>query len=147
MSVIRWTPRRVSNPFEEMERAFDTVFPSFFSPTRREGWFPAVEVRETAKAVEVAAELPGLTEKDLTVDVKENVLTLKGEKKHAREEKDKQENIYYAERQYGSFERSISLPAYVQADKAKASFKNGVVTVTLPKREDETGRRIDVTVE
>ena len=147
MALIRWNPRRMSDPISDVERVFDTVFPSFFASTRRGSWLPAVEVRETADDVEVSAELPGITEADVQVDVRENVLTIKGEKTRAHEVKDDKANVYYAERNYGAFERSLSLPTYVQADKAKATFKNGVLTVRLPKREDERGRRIEVSAE
>ena len=104
-------------------------------------------MRETDDEVEVSAELPGLTDKDIQVDVQDNILSLKGEKRHAHEEKDENASVYCAERRYGAFERSITLPAQVQTDKTKAAFKNGVLTVILPKQEDERARRIDVTGE
>ena len=147
MALVRWTPRRLRDPIADAERVFDTVWPAFFAPTHRDVAYPALEVRETADEVEVSAELPGLTDKDIQVDVEDNVLSLKGEKKHAHEEKDENTSVYYAERRYGAFERSITLPARVQADKARAAFKNGVLTVALPKQEDERARRIDVAVE
>ncbi|MDE5442617.1 Hsp20 family protein [Bradyrhizobium sp. CSA207] len=117
----------------EMNRLFDDVFRGFagsnLSPLMegRFGW-PKVELSETDKMLTVTAELPGLTEKDVEVEVANGVLTLRGEKKAER----KGEGRYFTERYYGAFERQIPLED-VEEDKAEASFKNGVLTVSLPK--------------
>jgi len=132
---------------EEMDRVFDTVFPSFFSPLRRETWYPTVDVVETADAVDVTAELPGLEDKDVELSVRENVLTISGEKRAEHEQKDEKRNIFYAERSFGRFERSLTLPAYVDAEKATATFKNGVLTIHLPKVEQHKSRTIRITGE
>jgi HSP20 family protein len=92
---------------------------------------PAVDVTESDKAYEIAAELPGMDEKDIEVNVANDGLTIKGEKKFEREEK--QKDYYVSERRYGSFERHFGLPKDVEADKIEASFRNGVLKVTLPK--------------
>ena len=92
---------------------------------------PAVDVTEDDKTYKVAAELPGLDEKDIEVSVTGDVLTLKGEKRQEKEEKDK--NWYVSERAYGSFQRAFSLPQGVDRDKIAAEFAKGVLTVTLPK--------------
>lgn len=103
---------------------------------------PKVEVKESDKAYTVTAELPGLDEKDVEITVEEGVLTLRGEKKSEVEDKDRG----YTERSYGRFERRVGLPKGVDRDKADANFKNGVLTVTLPKTEaaNENIRRIPV---
>ncbi|GIX08244.1 MAG: heat-shock protein Hsp20 [Candidatus Poribacteria bacterium] len=145
MAVVRWTPRRMLSPFEEIDRLFDAMWPTFDRLTRGGAWYPAVDVRETADAVEVTAELPGLDPKDVEIHVKDNVLTISGEKK--LEEERNEGNVYYAERQFGKFERALTLPAYVQADQARASFKNGVLTIHLPKVEQERTRRIEIKTE
>ena len=117
----------------EMNRLFDDVFRGFaasnLSPMMegRFGW-PKVELSETDKVLTVTAELPGLTEKDVDVEVANGVLTLRGEKKAERNG----EGRYFTERYYGAFERQIPLQD-VEEDKAEASFKNGVLTVSLPK--------------
>jgi HSP20 family protein len=114
----------------EMNRLFDDAFRSFDVPSlgRSLGW-PNVEISETDKELRVAAELPGLEEKDVEVLLADDVLTLRGEKKAEVEDKERQ----FSERFYGRFERRIPLGTEVEEDKVAASFKNGVLTVTLPK--------------
>jgi HSP20 family protein len=123
----------------EMNRLFDDVFNGFGSVPalagRNFGW-PNVEVVE-AGALRVSAELPGLDEKDVDVLVEDGVLTLKGEKRAETTDKERG----YSERSYGRFERSIALPFAVQEDKAEATFRNGVLTVTLPRAADAPERR------
>ena len=93
---------------------------------------PAVDVAETDKAYEVTAELPGMNESNIEVKLADDVLTIKGEKKEEKEEKNK-DYYYVSERRYGSFQRSFTVPAGVDSSKIEATFKNGVLTVTLPK--------------
>jgi HSP20 family protein len=118
----------------EMDRVFDDAFGSFglgrFGAGAGFNW-PNVEVVERDKEVHVAAELPGLDEDDVEVRVEDNVLVLRGEK---RTEIDDSER-HYTERSYGRFERQIALPAEIDDERAKATFKNGVLSVTLPKTE------------
>jgi HSP20 family protein len=92
---------------------------------------PAVDIVEKEKAFEVTAELPGLDVKNIDLQLSDNVLTIKGEKQEEKEEKTK--DRYVSERRYGSFRRSLQVPSGVDADKIEASFKSGVLTVTLPK--------------
>lgn len=119
----------------EMNRLFDDVFRGFgatnLSPLMegRFGW-PKVELSETDKALTVSAELPGLTEKDVQVEIANGVLTIRGEKKAERNG----EGRYFTERYYGAFKRHIPLDG-VEEDKVEASFSNGVLTVSLPKSE------------
>jgi HSP20 family protein len=129
-----------TNPFltlhREMNRLFDDAFRGFdLSPLgpdrmvgRALGGWPNIEVGETDKEVKVTAELPGLDEKDVTVELANDVLTIKGEKKTETEDKDR----LFSERYYGRFERRIAVDQ-IEEDKVSASFKNGVLTVTLPK--------------
>ncbi|BBO03476.1 MULTISPECIES: Hsp20/alpha crystallin family protein [Bradyrhizobium] len=119
----------------EMNRLFDDVFRGFGGTSLSrliEGRFdwPKVELSETDKTLTVSAELPGLTEKDVQVEIAGGVLTLRGEKKAERNG----EGRYFTERYYGAFERQIPLEG-VEEDKAEASFSNGVLTVSLPKSE------------
>jgi HSP20 family protein len=134
-------------PFERFRREMDRLFDDFSSgfwrgslfdmapPFRRaEAAFrtmPAVDVAETEKAYKIAAELPGLDEKNIEVKLANGVLSIKGEKQEEKEEK--QKDYYRRERSFGSFERSFQVPNDVEADKIEASFKNGVLSVTLPK--------------
>jgi HSP20 family protein len=122
---------------EQMNRMFDDFFQGWgLQPfgTAREGWdafSPRVDITETDKEVEVSVELPGLEEKDIDVRLSRDVLTIQGEKTQEREERKR--NYVRTERSYGSFRRSIALPGEVDAGKADAVFRNGVLTVTLPK--------------
>lgn len=105
---------------------------------------PAIDLDEDDSTVHVTAELPGLTEEDFKVEITGNHLVLRGEKKSNREEKNR--DYYYSECSYGSFTRAIDLPCEVQADKAKATYKQGVLKLTLPKSADAKAKRIKVTV-
>jgi HSP20 family protein len=136
-------------PLVNLRREIDRLFDDWGSPWRMPsprglfdvepfwrgeiswGKVPAVDVTDTEKAYEITAELPGLDEKNVEVKLSNGVLTIKGEKKEEKEEKKK--DYYLSERRYGSFQRSFSVPDGVDADKITASFKNGVLTVTLPK--------------
>jgi HSP20 family protein len=119
----------------EMNRLFDDVFRGFRSTSLsplmedRFGW-PKIELNDGEKELTVSAELPGMTEKDVQVEIANGVLTIRGEKKAER----MGEGKYFTERYYGSFERQIPLED-VHEDKAEASFKNGVLTISLPKSE------------
>jgi HSP20 family protein len=124
----------------EIDRMFDE-FPSGFLRSPFQGSpfagkadgtaIPAVDIAEKADAYEVTAELPGMEEKDIDVSLSEGMLTIRGEKQERKEEKEK--DYYLAERRYGSFQRSFPVPAGVDAGAVAANFKNGVLTVTLPK--------------
>jgi HSP20 family protein len=126
--------RREEDPFFALRREMDRLFDDFWGGGLLEpyGAFdPRVDVTETETEVKVTTELPGLDEKDVEVSLTQNMLTLSGEKKAEKE--DKGENYYRMERSYGSFRRAIPLPGEVEADKVEATFKNGVLTVVLPK--------------
>ena len=130
----------------EVNRLFDDVFRGFGAPPlggfeRSLAW-PNVELGETDQEVRITAELPGLDERDVDITIEEGVLTLRGEKKSEVEDKDRG----YTERSYGCFERRIGLPRGIERDKASATFRNGVLTITLPKSEaaNENVRRIPV---
>jgi HSP20 family protein len=127
---------------------FDRVFDDFLSlgPLYDEGWTPRMEVTEDEKAIHVTAEMPGLSEKDINVTLEKNVLTISGEKNEEKKENNEKRNIVLSERRYGSFSRSIRVPQYVRADTVKAEFRNGVLTVELPKSEEARPRQIEVKV-
>jgi HSP20 family protein len=108
-------------------------------------WEPRLDMSETKDTLTIKAELPGLDTKDLDVSVSGDVLTIKGERKQEKDEKDEQRHII--ERSYGAFMRMLRLPAPVAADQIKANFKNGVLTISLPKTEEAKQKAIPVTVE
>jgi HSP20 family protein len=143
--LMEWRPfREVSRLRREMDRLWD----EFFGPGRRllrpveMEWVPAVDVAEDADKVTIKAEVPGLEAKDIDISLTGDILTLKGEKKSEREEK--KENYHLVERSYGSFSRSLKLPAAVDADKIEASYKQGVLTITCPKKEKVKPKTIEI---
>ena len=149
MSIMRWRPRRdLLSIRDEMNRLFDN-FSTGWPDTRKgllEGeWAPSVDVAETDEEITVTAELPGVKQEEVDITIADDVLTLKGEKKEEKEVKEK--NYHRIERSYGSFQRSVSLPAGVQADKAKATYTDGVLTITVPKAEEAKPKQIKIDVE
>lgn len=131
--------REMNRLFDDAFSRFETGMPSVFS--RSPSW-PSLEVNATENEVRVSAELPGLEEKDVEVLVDGDVLTIRGEKRSETEDKGR----HFSERYYGRFERSLALPFEVEDGKARAAFKNGVLTVTLPKsaRAEERAKRIPI---
>ena len=146
MAIVRWSPfRDIIGLQDEMNRLFDSFSRSSDSPTLTEGtWAPSVDIYETKDAIVLDAELPGLNQKEISVTVVDNVLTIKGEKKQEKEVKE--ENYHRVERSYGSFSRSFTLPVGVKADSIKASYKDGVLKVSLPKAEETKPKQIDIDV-
>lgn len=124
--------REVNRLFEDVFRSFGSNLPSFNGASAFSGGWPSVEISDGEKEIKVTAEVPGLEEKDIEVLLYDGVLTLKGEKRSETEDKDKQ----FSERFYGRFERRIPLGYEVKEDKVDACFKDGVLTVTLPKSEN-----------
>ncbi|MFO7890594.1 MAG: Hsp20/alpha crystallin family protein [bacterium] len=129
------------NPFltlrKEMNRLFDSFFDDSSISPFREGWgrtFPQINIKENDKQIEVSAELPGIDQKDADISIYNNVLTIQGEKKQEKE--DKEGEYYHRECTYGSFHRDIALPDEVDEDKVKADFKNGILKIILPKKEE-----------
>ena len=105
-------------------------------------WVPAVDILEAEREMIIKAELPGVEAKDVVVSLDNNVLTLKGERKTEREVS--RENYHRMERAFGSFHRSFTIPAFVDAENVKAEFRNGLLTITLPKKDSARGRSIEV---
>lgn len=144
-SLVPWRRRDELTGFRrEMDRLFDRFFEGWpFRLSAEEGeWAPSVDVSETAKEVIVKAELPGMAPKDVDVTVRGDVLSLRGERK--KEEEEKGENFHRVERSYGAFARSIRLPAEVDAAKVKATYKNGVLNISLPKTKAASAKKIEV---
>ncbi len=146
--------REAGDPFELFRRDMDQLFNGFLGDlsgrtslvNRQFGSFvPEIDVKETDKEVRITAELPGMEEKEIDVSLTEGVLTIKGEK---REEHDEEKGDFFrSERRYGMFERSIALPNGIDANGAKASFKKGVLKVTLPKTAEAQSSRRRIAIE
>jgi HSP20 family protein len=141
------------SPFFALQREMNRVFDDFFrgldfSTFDRVGSFgsftPSIDLRQDEKEVLIKAELPGLDEKDVEVTLTEDTLTIRGEKKEEKEEKEK--GYWQRETRYGSFHRSIALPTGINTDKANARFKNGVLTVSLPLHEEAKAKEKKIKV-
>jgi len=146
MDLIRWNPwNELVSLRERMNRVFDD---SLLRSDRREDplamgtWSPAVDMFEKDDQVVIKAELPGLDKNDISLDLQNGVLTLKGERKYENEVKE--ENYYRREMSCGKFIRSFTLPADVDADKIKAEFQRGLLTVEVPKPEEHKPKQIPV---
>jgi HSP20 family protein len=141
-NLIRWEPAR---EFMTLREAMDHLFDDAFTRplSLRDGWsVPAVDMYQTDEEVVVKASIPGFKAEDVQINVTGDILTLRGEVKREEETKDKAWHI--REQRWGSFERSIAMPIAVVADKAKAEFENGILTVTLPKAEEVKPKTITV---
>jgi HSP20 family protein len=149
MDLIRWADG-IPDPFTGFDELQEEINRLFEDATRTPGprgifertFSPAVDVLETADSYRVVCDLPGLDMEDIEISISSNVLTLKGEKKAAPKQESGQ--LYREETSVGRFQRTLQLPLAVDADKAKAVLKNGVLTIQLPKREDVKPRQITV---
>ena len=149
MPITRWDPyrelavlqdrmNRMVGDFQGGSRAADDVMTSG-------SWMPPVDIFQNGKQeVVLKAELPGIEREDIELRVENNTLTIRGERKHERDVKEEQ--FHRIERSYGSFSRSFSLPDTIDTDKVKAEFKDGILTVTLPVREEAKPKQIQVSV-
>jgi len=152
--LTTWKPFRELAPFRDFERMrkeMDRFWDSFLEGTmRRRGedgteWFPSLDVSETKNELVVKAEIPGMDSKDIDISLSDGMLTIRGEKKQEKEEKE--ENYHFIERSYGTFSRSVSLPRDLKHDKISASYKDGVLRVVLPKSEEAKKKEIKIKVE
>ncbi len=132
---------RINRMFDETMRALS---PQEGEELERGAWMPAVDIHETDNEYVVKADLPGLKKEDIQIDLKDSTLTLKGEKRF--EEKVSKDNYIRTERAYGTFVRSFTLPHNVDSEKIKASYKDGVLELTLPKKEEAKPKQIKVEV-
>ncbi|MBI2466617.1 MAG: Hsp20/alpha crystallin family protein [Candidatus Rokubacteria bacterium] len=143
-ALTPWTG--LSTLRHEMDRLFDRLWEGEFPTLPMAGeWTPALDLSETKDALMVKAEIPGIEPKEIEVSLQGEVLTIKGEKEEEREEKDK--HYYRKERTYGAFARSLRLPVAVDGSKVTATFKNGLLTITLPKAPAAKGTTIPVKTE
>jgi HSP20 family protein len=138
MAIIRWDPfRDMTQVQNQFNRLVDQVWGG-----RQESWLPAVDVFDTREAVVLKAELAGMDPDDIQIEVEDNVLTIKGERKF--EETVDEERYYRVERRFGSFQRDLALPQGVKPEEISAAYEDGVLTVTVPKVKEEKPKRIEV---
>ena len=147
MALVRWEPaREISSIQSEMNRLFNSFFDT---PTKGNGtslrrWVPAMDLVETEDSYVLKADLPGLTEGDVDVEVEDKVLTVSGERK--AEHEDKREGYVRVERSYGTFRRSLRLPEGIDPEAVQATFENGVLEVSIPKPEERKPRKVAIQV-
>jgi HSP20 family protein len=149
MTIIRREPARELHSIQqEVNRLFGTFFDSPTGASFRSGharrWVPAMDVAEDGDQYVLRADLPGVDEGDLKIEVEHNVLTISGERRS--EVRDRKDGYYRVERASGSFSRSLTLPDGVDADSVHASFENGVLEVTIPKPAEHKPRRVEISV-
>jgi HSP20 family protein len=145
MAIIKWDPYRdIVTLRDRMNRLFEDM-----SGARSEekdimggAWAPSVDIYENENEVVLAAEIPGVDEKDVEIKVEDNNLTLRGERKFEKETKE--ENYHRIERSYGSFFRSFSLPGYIDQDRIEAEHENGVLKIRMPKRAELKPRKVKI---
>ena len=144
MAIVRWEPARelASLEIDRLNRMFTDFYGEAFS---RSAWVPAVDIYETdAHEVVLKAELPDMKREDISVTFENGVLTLKGERKF--EQETKKENYHRVERQHGTFSRSFTLPNTVDPSRIGAAYKDGILTIRLPQREEAKPKQIDVNI-
>ena len=151
MALIRWEPVRELNTIQsEMNRLFNTFFDAPASSGGHSNgqtlrrWIPAMDLVETEDACVLRADLPGLSEKDVNIELEDNVLTVSGERKAEHEERN--EGYYRVERASGTFSRSLTLPEGVDPEGVSANFERGVLEVRIPKPEQRKPRKVAITV-
>ena len=150
MAIVRWNPL---DDILSLQRRMNKIFEDNFLGKKSSDdeelslglWSPAVDIYETESDIVLKAELPEVNQKDININIENNVLTLKGERKFEKETKE--ENFHRIERSYGSFSRSFNLPCSIDKDNVKASYKNGVLKITMPKKEESKPKQITVNVE
>jgi HSP20 family protein len=145
MNIVKYDPfRELRNLQDDMTRLFTGVMPASLNreDMTHGAWAPSVDIYEDKDRLILEAELPGMNREDFEISVENNVITLHGERKF--EKKTDGDNYHRVERSYGSFTRSFTLPQTVTADGATADFENGILRVSLPKREETKARKIEI---
>jgi len=143
-TLDRWEPFRGSSPESQMNRLFGDFLGRAFQEQNLTSWAPAVDIYEGEHELVVKADLPGINPEELDIRVENNILTIRGERKF--EKKVDEKNYLRVERAYGSFARSFSLANTVNTEAIKANYKDGVLTLSIPKREEAKPKQIKVNV-
>lgn len=148
MAIVRWDPFRNMNTLQDrVNRLFEDAFPrsAEYDQDMVCAWRPMVDIYETEAGIVIQADLPGVEKEHVSVEVKDNILTIQGERRD--DSAAGGENYYRRERTCGSFQRSFTLRSAITPDLIKASFKNGVLKVEIPKPEEEKTKQVTVTIE
>lgn len=149
MAITRYTLRNALSPWRELEEAssrlsrfFDDV--PFGGPSEGAAWIPAVNVSESKDELVLTAELPGMKEDQISIEMENGVLSISGEKNEERTEGDEERRYHVWERRYGTFQRAFTLPRTVKADEIRAHYEHGVLEIHLPKVAEAKGRKISI---
>jgi HSP20 family protein len=143
MAIVRFDPARELDSLQgDMNRLFDRFFDGRTTNGAARRWIPSMDLVETEHDLVLRADLPGMTEDDVEIEVKDNVLSLSGERRSDNEEKG--EGFHRVERSFGRFQRSLTLPRGVDAEKVNAQFENGVLEVRIPKPEEAKPTRVQI---
>jgi HSP20 family protein len=148
MAVIKWSPaREIASLQQGINRLFEDVFsqPGSYDSDAMGAWRPPVDIVDTQEAIVIFAEIPGVDKEEVAIEVKDNVLSIQGER--VVDSSIGNGSYYRSERVFGKFRRSFALPAMVRTDHINASFKNGVLKITIPKPEEEKPRQVKISVE
>ncbi|MHC4925632.1 MAG: Hsp20/alpha crystallin family protein [Planctomycetota bacterium] len=150
MAITRYTVRNPAlSPWRDLEDVSNRLAAFFEDSPLSTGtnggtWIPAVNVEETADALLLSAELPGLSEDEVSIELENNVLSISGQKAEERTEGDEERRYHLWERRYGTFQRSFTLPRTVKGDDIRAHFEHGILRITMPKVPEAKGRKIEI---
>lgn len=148
MAIIKWSPaREIASLQQGINRLFEDVFsqPGGYDSDTLVAWRPPVDIVDTPEAILIFAEIPGVDRDEVAIEVKDNVLTIQGER--VVDENIGNGSYYRSERVFGKFGRSFALPTMVRTEHIKASFKNGILKITIPKPEDKKPRQVNISVD
>ncbi len=146
MALVKWRPARNASFFENFEELTHDFFPvNYFGHNDQiRSWTPNVDVSETEKSYEITAELPGAVKKEIDVAFRDGVVTIRGERKDDKKEERKKDGYYRRESRYGSFERSFRFAEDVKGDDISATFKNGILNISVPKEDVPETQKIAI---
>ncbi len=148
MSLIRWQPYgAVANLQESINRLFSDTFPRtlMHDDFVISAWKPVVDIFDKDHAIVIHAELPGVTKENVSIEIKENILTLKGERVENKEIKE--DKYFRKERSFGSFERSFTLPSTINPENIKATFKDGILEIEIPKPDEKKPKMVQINID
>ena len=145
MAIARYSYRSPWQELDQLGSRLGRIFADQTAvPENGASWLPAVNVEETGDELVLTAEVPGMSAEDIDIELENNVLTIRGEKKYAREENEEEKRHHLWERRYGSFQRSFTLPRTVRGETIAAEYQNGILTVRMPKSAEAKSRKIPV---
>jgi len=144
MTLVRWTPRTTLSFRNEFDRLFDSFFNTDDEETSLAAFSPAVDIKEKEKEYLISVELPGIKKEDIKMNVRDNQLTVSGEK--VQEKKSDSDHYHRTERVYGSFQRSFRLPETADQENISAEFKDGVLNITIPKLKESISKNINIKI-